>query len=146
MLMNRAARQVLIQTVPEHVWANDWWIYLVVSALGTASFDPESRVLYRQRRSKVVRIRLSALRRLRYKLRRFLRIGSSQLVLRQAEEFLRLCGPALSSDYRSILDGLVETGRRPFWSRLAYACAGKVYRQSAFDQLVLKALTSLRRL
>jgi hypothetical protein len=60
MLMNRAARQVLIPTVPEQVWAHDWWIYLVVSALGTASFDPESRVLYRQHRSKVVGIRLSA--------------------------------------------------------------------------------------
>jgi len=146
MLMNQAARRTLLRAIPENLVAHDWWTYLIVSAFGTVCFDRESRVLYRQHPSNVVGIRLGSIRRLLYKIRRFWRIGTEQPVVRQAEELNRLYGPFLSEEQRRILGRFLGASRKQFWGRLRYASFCEVYRQSAFDNLVLKALISLNRL
>jgi glycosyltransferase involved in cell wall biosynthesis len=146
MLINQAARRVLLRAIPQNINAHDWWTYLVVSAFGMAYFDKEARVLYRQHASNVIGIRLGSIKRLRFKMRRFWRIGKLQLVMRQAEEFHRLYGAALPSDERRALERFLGSRRKRFVGRLGYACSCEVYRQSVFDNLVLKALISLNRL
>jgi len=146
MLMNQAARRILLRAIPKDLVAHDWWTYLIVSAFGTVCFDRESRVLYRQHASNVVGIRLGSIRRLHFKIRRYWRIGSAHPVVRQAEELNRLYGPSLSSEQRRILGRFLGGSGKQFWGRLRYACFSDVYRQSAFDNLVLKALISLNRL
>ncbi len=146
MLMNQAVRRILLRAIPENLVAHDWWTYLIVSAFGTVCFDRESRVLYRQHASNVVGIRLGSIRRLYFKIRRYWRIGAAQPVVRQAEELNRLYGPSLSDEHRRILGRFLGGSRKWFWGRVRYACFCDVYRQSAFDTLVLKALISLNRL
>ena len=146
MLMNQAARRILLRAIPENLVAHDWWTYLIVSAFGTVRFDRESRVLYRQHTSNVIGIRLGSVRRLHFKIRRYWRIGAAQPVVGQAEELNRLYGGSLSDEHRRILGRFLRSSRQRFWGRCRYACFCEVYRQSVFDNLVLKALISLKRL
>jgi hypothetical protein len=133
MLMNQAARRILVRAIPENLVAHDWWTYLIVSAFGTVHFDRESRVLYRQHASNVVGMHLGAIRRLHFKIRRYWRIGMTHPVVRQAEEFNRLYGGVLSNDHRWILGRFLAGSRKRFWGRFRYACSCDVYRQSVFD-------------
>ena len=118
----------------------------MVSAFGKIVFDLEPSILYRQHASNVVGTKVGFLRRLVVKIRRFWKIGKRQVVTKQAEEFDRLYGPALSVEQQSTLRRFVASSRAGFWGRLSYACSCDVYRQSVFDSLVLRALISLNRL
>jgi hypothetical protein len=66
--------------------------------------------------------------------------------MKQAEEFYRLNGPTLSIELRRTLECFVASSRKRLWGRFRYACSCDVYRQSAFDNIVLRALISLNRL
>lgn len=146
MVMNQAARRVLLGGIPKNIHAHDCWVYVVISAFGAVCFDDQSRILYRQHPSTVTGFRLEWTRNLGLKIRRFCRIGARQVLVRQAEEFQRLYGSCLSEEYRSTVERFLAGSRKSFWGRLRYACTSEVYRQSAFDHLVLKALISLKRL
>jgi len=146
MLLNQSARQVLLRAMPETLIAHDWWVYLIVSAFGTVSYDPEVRILYRQHGSNVFGLRLGSVRRSLYKIRRYRRIGRFQPVVTQAEELDRLYGSSLPETSRGVLQRFVRGCRRKPFGRLRYACSGEVYRQSATDNLVLKALITFHRL
>jgi len=146
MLMNRSARGILLRAMPDTLVAHDWWVYLIVSAFGTVCFDPEPRILYRQHGSNVFGLRLGSMQRLLYKIRRYRRIGRFQPVVRQAEELDRLYGSSLPESARGVLRRFVHGCRKRPFGRFCYACSGEIYRQSALDNLVLKALITLKRL
>jgi glycosyltransferase involved in cell wall biosynthesis len=145
-VISQAARRLLLQGIPPNIYSHDWWAYLVVSAFGKIVFDDEPTILYRQHASNVVGTRVGFLRRVGVKIRRFWKIGKRQVVLKQAEELSRLYGPALTAEQRWTLERFVGSSRKQFLGRLRYACSCDVYRQSAFDSLVLRALISLNRL
>lgn len=145
-VINHAARKLLLERIPRHIYSHDWWAYLVVSAFGKITFDLEPSILYRQHASNVVGTKVGFIRGLGVKIRRFWRIGKRQVVMKQAEEFLRLYGPALSAEQHRTLERFVGSSRKRFLGRLGYACSCDVYRQSAFDSVVLRALVLLNRL
>ncbi len=47
MMINRAARDVIVRHIPEDVIWHDWWIALVVSLTGRIHFSSNAEVLYR---------------------------------------------------------------------------------------------------
>jgi glycosyltransferase involved in cell wall biosynthesis len=145
-VINQAARRLLLRGIPRSLYSHDWWVYLVVSAFGKIVFDQEPSVLYRQHASNVVGTRVGFLRRLGVKVRRFWRIGKRQVVMKQAEEFNRLYGTTLSAEQHRTLERFVGSNQKRFLGRLRYACSCDVYRQSTFDSVVLRALISLNRL
>lgn len=146
MVMNQAARRLLLQGIPRNIYSHDWWTYLVVSAFGEIIFDDEPSLLYRQHSSNVFGTRVGFIRRLGFKVRRFWRTGKRQAVIKQAEEFYRLYAQAMSVDQRSTVERFVGSTRKRCWGRLRYVCSCDVYRQSAFDNLVMRVLILLRRL
>lgn len=146
MVMNQAARRLLLHGNPRNIYSHDWWTYLVVSAFGRIVFDEEPSLLYRQHASNVFGTRVGFIRRLGFKIRRFWRTGRGQPVIKQAEDFYRLYGPALSADQRGSVERFLDSNRKGVWGRLRYACSCDVYRQSPFDNLVLRALIVLNRL
>jgi glycosyltransferase involved in cell wall biosynthesis len=145
-VINQPARRLLLERIPREIYSHDWWMYLVISAFGRIIFDEQSSILYRQHASNVVGTKVGFIRGLGVKIRRFWRIGQRQVVMRQAEEFNGLYGSALSAEQRWTLERFVGSSRKRFFGRLGYACSCDVYRQSAFDSLVLRALISLNRL
>ncbi len=144
-VVNRPARNLLLREFPGQTCAHDWWIYLVVSALGTVLYDRESRILYRKHASNVSGITLGIRDTWMVKIRRFLKYGKLKLVAKQAEEFRRIYGGLLSEENKRVLDRFLES-RKQFWPRLRYAFSCDVYRQSRRDHLILKVLIVLDRL
>ncbi len=55
LVFNAAARRLLASSLPpEHPYSHDWWIYLVISAMGRVVYDPVSKILYRQHGGNVI--------------------------------------------------------------------------------------------
>lgn len=143
-LLNQTAYR-LLRNFPERAYSHDWWLYLVLSGLGTIIYDEEPRILYRNHDSNVFGISFEAMNTWKTKIHRFLKNGSLQPVMNQAEEFMSIYGSSLPDEKKKVLERFLES-RKGFWYRLGYALSCEVYRQSSLDNLVLKALIALNRL
>ncbi len=140
-LLNQAALRLLAH-LPSACVSHDWWIYLVVSAFGTVIYDTAPKILYRRHASNVFGIPTGTIDRWRIKIHAFLKDGNCKLIVRQADEFLRIYGSSLNDDQRRVIERFLES-RKQFWDRLRYALSCDVYRQSTLDQYILKARIAL---
>ena len=83
-VLNGAARNLLIRKMPDWLVAHDWWAYLVVSAFGTVVYDPQPTVLYRQHRANAVGASRSRAGSLARRLRKFRHNRAEMAVFNQA--------------------------------------------------------------
>lgn len=143
-VLNRPARLVIQERLPQSAAMHDWWCYLVISGLGTVVYDPEPTVLYRQHADNAIGEDASLLRRWSGRLRRLRQRGKQRPITDQAAEFLRLFGCQLDPDRLHLLESFVS-GRSTTIERLAYALRPPVYRQSPIDDLILRLLLALNR-
>jgi glycosyltransferase involved in cell wall biosynthesis len=143
-LFNAAALR-LLTGFPAECVSHDWWIYLVISAFGIVFYDPQPKVLYRQHPANVFGMSAGAIERWKTKVRAFRLDGKSRLIVRQAEEFLRIYGPSLETEQKKIVERFLNSRRR-VWPRLRYALSCDVYRQSLVDHCILKARIAMDRL
>lgn len=144
MVLNRAGYR-LFHKFPQQAYSHDWWIYLVISAIGQVIYDREARILYRQHDCNLFGVPNNILAGLKIKFTRFLSQGKQQPITHQAREFSRIYRALLSDDCQKMLDAFLES-RKLGWKRFHYILLGNVYRQSNFDNLVLKGLLLLNRL
>ncbi len=47
-VIDRKARDLLLERIPDNLTFHDWWAYLVISVFGTVIYDSEPRVLHRK--------------------------------------------------------------------------------------------------
>jgi glycosyltransferase involved in cell wall biosynthesis len=144
-VVNQAARRLLLRELPRDVCMHDWWMYLVVSAFGSLVYDDEPAILYRKHAGNVFGIPVGALETWRLKLHRFLTYGRLKPVVKQAEEFRRIYGQFLREEDRRVLERFLESRRRSS-DRFRYALSCDVYRQSTRDHLLLRFLLLVDRL
>jgi glycosyltransferase involved in cell wall biosynthesis len=138
-IINNAARQVILTKLPSAILIHDWWIYLVVSAFGKVIYDEEPRILYRQHSSNMIGERSGLLAKWVKRIVRFLKQGRIPFVTVQAEEFHRIFGDYLPAGKKLILDRFINE-RSTFMGRLRYALRGETYRQSKLDDLIYRIL------
>jgi len=143
-VMNNAARDLLLKEFPKNAIMHDWWTYLVISAFGRVVYDMEPRILYRQHSSNVVGSKIGFINRWKARIYRFLRFSRVRLPTKQAMEFNRIYGPILSQEKKLKLNRFIE-GRDSFMGRIHYAFFGEAYRQSKIDNLILKILIIFNR-
>jgi glycosyltransferase involved in cell wall biosynthesis len=142
-VINQAARQVLLRGMPQVAWMHDWWMYLVVAAFGVVIYDPEPRTLYRQHGANAVGSARDPLRRTAVKVARFARRGFAlQSRVAQAEEFRRIHGAWLDERKRAQLDRFLA-GRRTLAERLRFIRGDDVVYQSRLDDALFKGLILL---
>jgi len=137
-VINKAARELVLQKLPSRALMHDWWIYLVISAFGSVIFDCESRIMYRQHGGNAIGTSKGFSRWIK-RVKRLVGRGSLRPVTDQALEFKMLYGGRLDSSNRDILERFL-TGRDTFTKRLSYSLSGQVYRQSLLDDLILRLL------
>lgn len=141
MLMNERARQLLLSRVPRRFFVHDSWCYLVMSALGHLVFEDAAPIKYRQHGTNVLGAATNPLSRMKSRLRRFAQ-GQPSEYHAQAMEFSRLFHSELDPGLRQILDRFLSA--HPHVStRLSYALTLDVWRQSRFDNLLLRLLVLL---
>ena len=136
-VLNRAARE-LVGGLPAEVVSHDWWAYLVLSAFGEIVYDEQPAILFRKHSGQAFGIGTGALDTWRAKLAQARRPGA----LEQVRAFERASGKRLGREERRILERFLDA-QRTLGSRLRYAASPDVYRQSARDQLLLRAKLAL---
>jgi len=143
-VINKAARQLLLQGWPKRACMHDWWMYLVISAFGKVIYDPEPRILYRQHSSNVIGCKSGAMARWFGRIRRFLKSSHLRLVTEQANEFRGIYGSLIPEEKKAVLDRFIDE-RKTITGRVRYAFLAEVYRQSIIDNLILRLLFVLNR-
>lgn len=139
MVLNGAARELIVRNLPRAAQMHDHWAYLVVSAFGTVHYDPVPSMLYRQHHRNQVGLPGGW----RSRWRQVRRRGGLARVFTQAEEFQALYGDALDPALRPVLESFLSVRRAGLRPRLAYAASCEVYRQSRCDDLALRGLIAL---
>lgn len=141
MLLNPAARQLILSRLPSSFFVHDSWTYLVVSAFGALVFHDVARIKYRQHSSNVFGAVTNPVALVRQRLKR-LRRGQPQEYLAQAQEFSRLHSDALSPAHKHTLQRFLQC-RQGITRRIVYAFTMDTWRQSRVDSLILRILILL---
>jgi glycosyltransferase involved in cell wall biosynthesis len=137
-VLNRSARDLIIERLPDYAVWHDWWCYLVVAAFGRVLFDPEPGLKYRLHAANDTGAGVSLRDELGRRLRRLRHSGSRFLQShRQALEFQRLYAGLLDEQKRSILERFVG-GRNSLPTRFRLAASPAVYRQTRMDDFLLR--------
>ncbi|MGI6428469.1 MAG: glycosyltransferase family 2 protein [Syntrophomonadaceae bacterium] len=90
-VINQAARAVLINKLPtKNVLMHDWWIYIVISALGKVIYDTTPSILYRQHSSNVVGANAHIISELVHRVRKYRNRDDFKLISKQVSEFHEL--------------------------------------------------------
>jgi glycosyltransferase involved in cell wall biosynthesis len=135
--LNKAARDLVVGALPERCLVHDWWVYLVLSALGKVVYDERSFVKYRQHGGNAIGATNAFMTKW---LRRIRAFGKRKITIHeQLEEFQRLFGARLSERRRALVERLLR-GKRSFLTRLGLAFSPEVWRQSRVDDLIFRVL------
>ncbi|MCS7013168.1 MAG: glycosyltransferase family 2 protein [Chloroherpetonaceae bacterium] len=145
MVLNRAARTLLLSALPVRTIMHDWWIYLVLSAFGKLLYDETPTLKYRQHARNTIGATATTWDKLHRHWQSFIR-GNSRIfrLTEQATEFERCFGTALAEKERRILARFLRSKQR-LTSRLAYLFTGDVRRASWLDNMILKTVIALNR-
>ncbi|QCQ21371.1 glycosyltransferase family 2 protein [Desulfoglaeba alkanexedens] len=139
-VLDRGARELLLNRLPRSAWMHDWWTYLVISALGRVVYDRRPNVCYRLHGGNAVGGRRRFFPSLTARAGRLARRSDGIfLARRQAMEFLERFGDLLSRDERATATRFVES-KADFRSRLEYALRMDLRRNDSVDQVLLRLL------
>ena len=142
-VMNRAARDLIVKSLPSQCVMHDWWCYLVVSAFGVLVYDERPTIEYRLHGENNTGAAVSPWDQFRRRAHRFAVKGRDAFSIHaQAMEFSAIFAGRLPAGKLEILNRLVES-RRSVLKRIGYALNPEVYRQSRLDGLLLRVLVLL---
>lgn len=123
-----------------HVQMHDWWIYLIVSALGNVYFDPSPSIFYRQHSNNAVGGEATIAEKMRKKWRSYRKHKNQKLLVKQAMEFKRIYGDCIiNMDMLVQLDAFIAP-RRSWIERFRYLRICRLYRQSLPENLLFRFL------
>lgn len=142
-VINRAARDIVLSQLPKNAPIHDWWIYLVVSAFGEIVYDDTPLIYYRQHGANAIGIKVGFMKQLFSRLKRFLNNGQKSISY-QAKDFYAIYGEQLNSAEKQIIEAFLFK-RKNIFERMAYVLTMKVYRQTKMDNLILKILILFNR-
>lgn len=145
--LNRQAVQLLqLAGVPQGVHFHDWWMYLVVSALGCVVHDDEPTLLYRQHRTNLIGHGAGWLGRQRQIVRFLWRNDWVGILLGQVQALVTHYGPHMPAEVKGLVCRyfLVDANRaRPSW-RIVFSLYR--WRQNLLWEVALRLLLALHRL
>jgi glycosyltransferase involved in cell wall biosynthesis len=139
-VMNRAARELLLRHSWDGAMMHDSWAYVAVTGAGEAVYDPRPAVLYRQHGANTIGGSPGMAGQLARRTARFVSRREKPVRYRdQAAAYRAAYGESLPEKNRRVLDRFVDSGNS-LRARLAYAATMDVWRQTALDNLILRAL------
>lgn len=144
-VMNRAAVN-LINAAPPDAAVNpihDWWAYQAVTACGTAIYDPEPALLYRQHGRNTIGVARGPFAGFRARVMRQLSGQSRGEISALAGELRRCLGDRMTPEARTLLDDFLQP--RGLLARLGYVARCPLHRQRPSDDLAFRLLYLLGR-
>lgn len=138
-VINQAARELLVMRLPKAVAMHDWWVYQAVAGTGKVLVDHESRILYRQHTVNSIGATVSLLERVKTSWRNFAARDFRLPSLAQLAELERCFGDLWSPDERESVDRL-QHALRSLRGRVAAAFLGGFAFQSKWHGLAFRTL------
>ena len=137
-VINKAARDLVLRRLPENAPIHDWWLYIAVSAFGEIVFDEKPLIKYRQHGANAIGIKVGFLKQSFSRLKRFFSKGLKTISL-QAGDFYDIHGDRLNKSERQTIEDFLFK-RKNLCERIIYAFKMKVYRQAPMDNIILRIL------
>lgn len=139
--LNKSARRVVMEGLPERLSMHDWWLYIVLSALGRVTYDDFPALKYRQHGANAVGAAANVYQDLFRRTKRFLSRKTDGVftISDQAAEFLRCYAEHLSAQQLDQVESLV-VGKKTFLGKARLAAASGFVRQRRLDTLILRLL------
>lgn len=144
-VMNKAARDLIVKNLPTQCLMHDSWCYLLVSCLGELVFDSKSHIHYRQHSSNAIGASTSVLQTIHRRLKRF-QLAKSGIFRfsNQAENFLNLYSNLIPENKRLLLQQFVDA-KQSFKGRVILALSQEIWRQNTIDNFILRLLILINR-
>lgn len=137
-VMNRKARELLLQKIPAELAFHDWWCYLVISAFGKVLYDREPVVLHRKHANNTSLDLSLGFEGLKTRTQRILKAvpGKGPLTTRLTA-FYALWGQHLPETQRKELDRFIRGARSRLPERIRVAFAHPYRRNLKIDHFFL---------
>lgn len=144
-VLNRAARDLILKSIPSQCVMHDAWCYLLISCLGNVIYDPFPSIHYRQHASNTIGASTSVFDTIKRRVRRFK--FSKDGVFRfsnQAEVLFALYRNVIPIDKKNKLLKFISA-EQSLMSRLKLAFSDDIWRQNSVDNLILRLLIIINR-
>lgn len=136
-VLNKAARNILIENIPEDLQLHDWWCYLVISASGEIVFDSIPKMLYRMHNSNVSHGGFGWYRKFSGRAGMLLSKKDS-LIFKQADYLYHILGKNLTEDKKRLLTDLIKIQNTSLLNRFKILFSNPFKRQNIFDEILLR--------
>jgi|LSQX01.2.fsa_nt_gb glycosyltransferase involved in cell wall biosynthesis len=136
-VLNKAARDLIIVQKPRYTVMHDAWCYLVISALGTVIYDPFPSFYYRQHGTNVIGAEVNFFKKWEKRIDAFQKRKGIPLLTKQVQAFEEIFSDQLDNDKKKLINTFLS---RNLITRLLSIVKGNFYRQSHIDDLVFKIL------
>jgi glycosyltransferase involved in cell wall biosynthesis len=143
--LNREARELIMCATPVSMVMHDWWIYIVLSALGTVVADDFISLKYRSHSNNTIGVSTSVLLDYKKKVGRFIKRDRGIFGLSdQTNQLKASYWDLLSRDQRDLIDMLIN-GKKSVALRLRLFICSPFIRQRTADTLILRLLFLINR-
>lgn len=136
-VLNRAAREKLVNKLPRKALMHDWWMYIAISAFGEVIYDPTPSILYRQHTSNVLGVKANPFSRWVNRIRQYRNRNGERLIRRQVCEFYELYKEEMDEKTLEMTEQFLDDS---FINRIKNIFNNTFYRQAAIDNLIFKVL------
>lgn len=138
-VMNRRARDMILENMPRHCCGHDWWAYMLCESFGEVFYDSVPTVKYRRTGANVSAGGANFLRLQVWRFRKFFKGGYFKNVSAQIAEFGAIYQNALSASQKQLIALFNEKSLK----RVVY---GRRFRQNGTDEFFLRSCFLLGKL
>jgi glycosyltransferase involved in cell wall biosynthesis len=136
-VLNRAARLMLIKKIPGKLLMHDWWCYLLISAAGEVVYDPVPSMIYRKHALNVSYGAFGWYRKMLGRLNRFFS-KDEVVIFKQAENLLCSYSGTIPEGSLKKIEKFVSIKQYSLMKRLLLFVNNPFHRQTVFDNFLIK--------
>ena len=137
-VINASLAELLEREYSSDIMVNDYWIYLLASAVGECIYDSTPTTLYRQHATNEIGYSSSTLGKLKVRMGRVRSKKSVKNAL-QLRAFCECYGDLMSEEYKNEAERFFKK-QRSFFTRLSYVFSSRAYRQTPIETLIFKTM------
>lgn len=136
-VMNKCARDMVVENLPAHSCGHDWWVYMVCAAFGKVIYDKRYTVKYRRLSTSVSPGGKGFIKFQVWRFKKFFVNDYFKDVRGQLKEFYDIYGDELNdNDTKSILLFTGEGSKISKWFKKVFAI--KSFRQGFVDEVFIR--------
>lgn len=139
MCINKTARDMLVENIPQNCISHDCWIYMLCAGLGNMVYDKESLVKYRRHTTSVTAEGKNFIQLQVWRIKKFIFNDSLKLIRKQLIEFGEIYSDKLNEEDKKLIK-LFMNEKYSFMNSIKKAFYPKKFRKKTVDEILLRIL------